>query len=335
MFGSKLPFTPLELLSFFYLLTSTGTILGHEVRKVVEDGSDVIKVEQDSDVILPCSLSNQQDITAAVFDWKKVAPRGQRQEEVFFYDSGIHYNNGRTGQSQQFRGRVSYFEDELKHGNASIIITNTKMADSGNYSCAFPLLQTPQTFYIELVVEFFFKDRSGGSSGAAPEPFIRTLDASEDWSLLQCEVRGASPLPAVEWQDGGGNRLPAEEPQVSQRGGSYDITLNITVKKTERYRCVVEQEDIKHRVAAETFVHIGETVCGDWIGWLAGFVLGGSVVLAVLALRVLMKRIIIRRKLSRRRQRNDLEYMEKYLDDKPTSSCGDPSGWLRESADES
>ncbi|XP_075952491.1 butyrophilin subfamily 3 member A2-like [Anarhichas minor] len=277
MLGFKLlPFTPLELLSLFScLLTLTGTILGHEgvVRKVVEDGSDVI---------LPCSLSNKQDIVGAVFHWKKVAQKGQRQE-VFFYDAGRHYKNGLDGQSEQFRGRVSHFEDELKHGNASISIRNTKMADSGNYTCAFPLLQPPQTFYIELVV------------GAAPEPFIRTLDASEDWSLLQCEVRGASPQPAVEWQDGAGNRLPAEEPQVSERGGSYDITLNITVKKTDRYRCVVEQEDIKHRVTSETFVHISGP----------------------------------------RQQENGLVHLENAQLNGRISSCGDPSGVLPESAEAS
>ncbi|XP_031694447.1 V-set domain-containing T-cell activation inhibitor 1-like isoform X2 [Anarrhichthys ocellatus] len=208
-----------------------------------DGGPEVIKVEQDSDVILPCSLSNKQDITAAVFDWKKVAQKGQRQKEVFFYNAGVHYNNGKDGQSEQFRGRVSHFEDELKHGNASIIITNTKMADSGHYTCAFPRLQTPQTFYIELVV------------GAAPKPSVASLKETKDWSLLQCEAHG-NPQPAVEWQDSDGNKLPADEPTFSVRGGSFYVKLNITVTKTDNYRCVVTQRTINHQIHAETSVHI-------------------------------------------------------------------------------
>ncbi|KAM6947760.1 V-set domain-containing T-cell activation inhibitor 1-like [Lycodopsis pacificus] len=236
-----------------------------------DGGPAVIKVEQDSDVILPCSLSNKQDITAAVFDWKKVAQRGQRQKEVFFYNAGVHYNNGKDGQSEQFRGRVSHFGDQLKHGNASIIITNTKMADSGHYTCAFPLLQTPQTFYMELVV------------GAAPKPSVTSLDFTKDWSLLQCEAHG-NPQPAVEWQDSDGNTLPAEEPTFSERGGSFYVTLNITVTKTDRYRCVATQKTINHQIHAETSVYISgsrsEQDSGSFTGWI-GIVVAVLVTLLV------------------------------------------------------
>uniref|UniRef100_A0A8C9Y4P4 Immunoglobulin-like beta-sandwich domain-containing protein n=1 Tax=Sander lucioperca TaxID=283035 RepID=A0A8C9Y4P4_SANLU len=71
--------------------------------------------------------------------------------EVFLYDGGSHYNNGLDGQSEEFKGRVSHFPDELKDGNASIIIRNTTLVDSGDYTCYFPNLQPPQTFYIDLV----------------------------------------------------------------------------------------------------------------------------------------------------------------------------------------
>ncbi|XP_068578348.1 V-set domain-containing T-cell activation inhibitor 1-like [Cebidichthys violaceus] len=291
MLGFKLPFSPLELLClFFCLLTLSGITTGQDVvRKVVEVWSDVI---------LPCSLSNKQDITEAVFDWKKEAQKDQRQKEVFFYDAATHYNNGRTGQSEEFKGRVSHFDDQLNHGNASIIIRNTKKTDSGNYTCVFLQLQIRQTFYIELVVV------------VTPKPVIWTLDATDVRSLLQCEVRGAFPQPEVEWQDSDGNELPAEEPHVSKRGGSYDITLKITVKKTDHYHCVVKQEDIKHRVTSETFVYISEKVCEDsstevMIGWsVFVFILGNVIFLEVKALLVLRKWIIKRRNNSLRQQGN-------------------------------
>ena len=96
-------------------------------------------------------------------------------------------------------------------------------------------------------------------TGASPKPHITTLDATKDWSLLQCEVQRASPEPKVEWKDSAGNILPAEEPQVSESGGRYYVTLRTTVTKTDHYRCVVTQEEISHRTSAETFVFI----CGE------------------------------------------------------------------------
>ncbi|XP_073324549.1 V-set domain-containing T-cell activation inhibitor 1-like [Pagrus major] len=129
------------------------------------DGVKVV-VKEDDDAVLPCSLSNKEDITGKLFDWKK-----DGQKEVFMYDSGIHYNNGLSGQDEQFKGRVSHFQDQLKNGDASIKITKTKMADSGNYSCIFPRPEPRQTFNIELVVGQVLRDRTGENiTGAAPEP---------------------------------------------------------------------------------------------------------------------------------------------------------------------
>ncbi|XP_073323610.1 CD276 antigen homolog [Pagrus major] len=221
-----------------------------------------VVVKEDSDAVLPCSLSPKEDITGEIFHWRK----DESQKEVFFYDSGIHYNNDLTGQDQQFKGRVSHFQNQLKNGDASIKINNTKMADSGNYSCFFPGLQPRQTFNIELVVEPILRDRSGEIPGASPKPYVTSLDETKDRSLLQCEVLEASPKPKVEWQDSTGNILPAEEPQVSERGGSYYVTLNTTVTKTGHYRCVATQEDINHQIYSETYVHLNESMFGIYCG---------------------------------------------------------------------
>uniref|UniRef100_A0A671X184 CD276 antigen homolog n=1 Tax=Sparus aurata TaxID=8175 RepID=A0A671X184_SPAAU len=191
------------------------------------------------------------------------------------YDAGDSKAN--RGQDQQFKGRVSHFPDQLMNGNASIEIQNTKVTDSGIYSCIFPRLQPRQTFNIELVV------------AASPEPYITILDETKDWSLLQCKVRGASQEPKVEWQDSSGNILPAEEPQVSERGGRYYVTINTTVTKTGRYRCVVTQEEISHQINAEIYAFICEKLVEDQttkvaVGWLVfAFVLGAAILAVVLA----------------------------------------------------
>ncbi|XP_070708101.1 V-set domain-containing T-cell activation inhibitor 1-like [Pempheris klunzingeri] len=203
------------------------------------NGSEVTRVvvKEDGDALLPCSLSTEQNIQSELFDWKKDG------RNVFLYDAADEYNSGRSGQDVQFKGRVFHFQDQLKHGNASIIIRNTRVEDSGDYTCAFPRLQG-HVFHIKLVV------------GAAPKPSITTLEETNDREVLQCEVHGAFPKPTVEWKDSAGNILPAEDTQVSERGGRFYITVNTTVTKTGRYRCVATQETIHHQIYSETSVTI-------------------------------------------------------------------------------
>ncbi|KAL7408355.1 hypothetical protein ABVT39_022096 [Epinephelus coioides] len=270
----KLPFLSLCLLAVAAITPAHGS---GDVTVVVKEGSDAV---------LPCSLSTKESISAKLFDWRKAAQKDGRRKEVFMYAADSHYNNGRAGQSEEFKGRVSHFQEELKHGNASIIIRNTTVPDSGDYTCDFPRLQPRQTFYIKLVV------------AATPKPYTRTLNATEDWVLLQCEAQGASPKPHLQWQDSAGKKLPAEELQASEREGRHYITLNTNVTKSDRYRCVVTQEGISHQTHEETFVPFCETVCEDpyskvAVGWFGGLVLGAVTVVAVQALLVALNRIKI------------------------------------------
>lgn len=115
-------------------------------------------VLEGSDAILPCSLSTKEKTELKLFNWKKVDPN---EQEVFRYDGGNHYNDGLSGQDGHFRGRVSHFPLELQSGNASIIIKNTLVPDSGNYTCDLPL-QQKQTFSIELVVGEYFSFNASG-----------------------------------------------------------------------------------------------------------------------------------------------------------------------------
>ncbi|XP_008304287.1 V-set domain-containing T-cell activation inhibitor 1-like isoform X2 [Stegastes partitus] len=109
-----------------------------------------------SDVVLPCSLDNK-NIELALFDWMK-----DGRQDVFLYDDGTHDNNSCPGEDEQFKGRVSHFPDELLHGNASIIIRNTRLSDSGSYTCDFPHIQQKR-FHIELLVERRASDKDSDS----------------------------------------------------------------------------------------------------------------------------------------------------------------------------
>ncbi|XP_053267092.1 butyrophilin-like protein 2 [Pleuronectes platessa] len=209
-------------------------------RSVLRDrqGPDVVKVfvTEGDDVILPCSLGPNVNIEATVFDWKK------DNKEVFMFDNGKYYGNGLSGQDQDFKGQVSHFDEELKQGNASILLRGTRITDSGNFTCIFPHLGSGQRYRIELVVVL--------------EPNIKILGETKEGVQLQCSVRGASPKPDVHWQDGDEKIVPAEEPQVSEREGRYDIILQTTVTKTDIYRCVSTQEEIHHQIYTETYVPV-------------------------------------------------------------------------------
>ncbi|XP_069025704.1 V-set domain-containing T-cell activation inhibitor 1-like isoform X2 [Embiotoca jacksoni] len=184
-----------------------------------------------------------ESIIDKMFDWKKQ----EDKKEVFFYNEGEHYNNGRSGQDEQFKGRVFHFEDQLVSGNASIVIRKTQPGDSGNYNCDFPHDSSSRRAHVELIIR------------ASPEPSLSTINQTNDWALLECEVKGASPEPVVEWRDGAGNILHAEEPKVTknkEKENSFNVILQINVTKSDRYTCVSRQEKIDHQISKGTIVHL-------------------------------------------------------------------------------
>uniref|UniRef100_A0A3Q4MF98 Uncharacterized LOC102778857 n=1 Tax=Neolamprologus brichardi TaxID=32507 RepID=A0A3Q4MF98_NEOBR len=191
-------------------------------------------VRDGDDAILPCSLGTNENLKNVRFEWTKEGT----EEEVFIYDSVVGY-------SPALGGRVSLFRGDLQHGNASIKINNVQLEDGGIYTCIFP--SRGKTFWIELVV------------GAA-EPEITIFVQRNGGALLQCDVKNANPKPTVEWQDSNNLNITSEQPQVFEQGGRFNITLKATVKRSDRYRCVATQLQIKHQAQKEINVDFD----GEW-----------------------------------------------------------------------
>ncbi|XP_029947663.1 V-set domain-containing T-cell activation inhibitor 1-like [Salarias fasciatus] len=159
------------------------------------------------------------------------------------------------------------FTQKDKSFEVSLQATVTK---SGKYQC----VATQEEIHNEVFTEIYV-----AVPGAASEPYITNLKQVEDRALLQCLVKGASPKPAVFWKDDSGNIIKSEEPEVTERGGSYDIVLQTTVTKTDYYHCEVTQKDINHRVSAKihVFIEVSDSLPIGWIVLGAVVVLVGAV----------------------------------------------------------
>lgn len=96
-------------------------------------------------------------------------------------------------------------------------------------------------------------------TGAA-ELNVTSHDQRNGRVLLQCDVQSGLPKPTVEWQDSNNQIIHSEDPQVSEQGGRFHITLKATVKKSGRYHCVTTQKEINHRAQKEINVHLN----GEW-----------------------------------------------------------------------
>ncbi|CAB1435979.1 unnamed protein product [Pleuronectes platessa] len=267
-------------------------------RSVLRDrqGPDVNKVfvTEGDDVILPCSPGPNVNIEATVFDWKK------ENKEVFMFTKDKFFGNSRADQDQDFKGRVSHFAEELKQGNASILLRGTRTTDSGNYTCIFPHLGSGQRYRIELVVEMIFRNRLGQIEGAATTPYVKIRNVTGDGVLLECLVPGAHPEPQVEWQTSDGSVVPAEEPQVSPRGHRFDVLLLTTVKRPLQHVPLWSSRGFGHVIHNELLVpdNLFEDKSSTSSSWLIVAIITLIVALVIepLVIVLLVKTIMNQRK---------------------------------------
>ncbi|XP_058488789.1 butyrophilin subfamily 2 member A2-like [Solea solea] len=258
-------------------------------------------VTEGEDAVLHCS--SVESLENTVVDWMN------QDKEVFLYKRGRHYKNGLCCQDEQYMGRASLFYDELKNGNASLILSNTRIEDTGTYTCELPGLSSGiQRSTVELIVERVLRNRIGLEKGAVQAPVLEISDVSEAGVELQCVVRGSSSKPSVEWQTCEGTSLNSEEPLVSETRGRYDTTLLVTVTetKTNCFRCVVKQEDIYHRIDEEFIMpkKLFEKKSSHSTVVLLGV---AGVVIAVLNVLVLALCLMIKKLRSQRQNSNQRE----------------------------
>ncbi|XP_043977668.1 CD276 antigen homolog isoform X2 [Gambusia affinis] len=212
------------------LLTFIGKTFGDEI------GIVKISCKEDEDVMLSCSF--EENLRMTRFDWKKDG------KDVLLCEYGEISPSKQDG---QFRERVSHFTNQLKSGNASIIIKKAKVSDSGNYTCLH--IDSKKSWKIVLTV------------GTCPTPSISILNEVNGGTLVECEAHGAYPKPTMEVQNSG-NMTVAEAANITRNGNYFDAILQVVVTKKDHYHCVVKQEDICHQIYSKpTFVHVTPGTC--------------------------------------------------------------------------
>ncbi|XP_033970205.1 butyrophilin subfamily 3 member A3-like [Trematomus bernacchii] len=223
--SSQFPLRPLSVLVFHLLLTHScrgqSQLIGPPQPIVATLGQDVI---------LPCHLEPEMDVTADTLEWTKsnVYPRFVnvwRAGQVFERDINPSY-----------KGRTSLFRDELKHGNIALKLSEVQLSDLGTYTCDIPLK------YEHSFVKLVF------ASGPSSPPLISLsgLDAHSRGVVLQCESAGWYPEPEVLWLDAEGKLLSAG-PTETVRGPDYLYTVSsrVTVKKrhSNSFTCRVQHQN--------------------------------------------------------------------------------------------
>ncbi|CAL8328979.1 unnamed protein product [Boreogadus saida] len=127
----------LVLLAFHSSVMMTCAGIPEVVTNLGDTDTEVFTREGE-DAILPCGLGAPVNLKDEVFDWKK------EKQEVFFYEKGKHYNNGKGGQDPQFGGRVHLLPGGLQAGNTSVVLSSVTQADCGVYKCIFPPFGTDE-----------------------------------------------------------------------------------------------------------------------------------------------------------------------------------------------
>ncbi|CAL8385778.1 unnamed protein product [Gadus morhua 'NCC'] len=215
-----------------------------EVVTNLEDTDTEVFTREGEDAILPCGLGSPVNLKDEVFDWKK------EQQEVFFYEKGMDYNNGKRGQDPQFGGRVGLLPGGLQAGNASVVLSSVTEADGGVYKCIFPPLGP--TRLIRLTVERVPDDAPPNIRNAVVEPRLRleVVEAppSSGSVRLSCFSRGGQQQPSgLEWQTPNGTVIPAEEAPPaasSDSDGCYSISQTVKVTEPGNYTCLARQQGV-------------------------------------------------------------------------------------------
>uniref|UniRef100_A0A3B3QNX2 Ig-like domain-containing protein n=1 Tax=Paramormyrops kingsleyae TaxID=1676925 RepID=A0A3B3QNX2_9TELE len=186
------------------------------------------------DVLLPCYLSPERSVVSMEIRWF----RDQFSDYIYLYKPGI------DSKGKGYEDRVSLFSQELEKGNVSLLLTDVRLADQGDYKCHVSLGDWFEEPTLELTVRQVLK---------------RNRDSIE----LSCSSENWYPEPNMLWTDSNGRELEAQTDKATQKsvGGSYSITSQININESfeEVVKCIVGEQN--QRIHFESLIKLsGESI---------------------------------------------------------------------------
>lgn len=138
-----------------------------------------------------------------------------------------------TDQDARFSNRTSLFPDQLRSGNASLLLRNVRVADEGSYSCFVRVKAYSSGAMLMQVAAPFSKPLVTWGS----EPQLKPGDAV----ALTCVAYGGYPEAQVLWQDGAGQNLTdnVTVSQVANEEGLFSVrsVLTVILEPDSTYNC--------------------------------------------------------------------------------------------------
>ncbi|XP_070404410.1 butyrophilin subfamily 3 member A2-like [Nothobranchius furzeri] len=203
------------------------------------DPSQSIRAMVGDDITLPCSLKPPKDASQTTVEWGRL-DLTPRFVHVWYEGQELLVDQNRA-----YKGRASVSAGQLKHGDASLRISDVRLTDNGRYRCYVPKAQTEN--YVDLLV----------GSVSSPEIRLAGLDEGSSGVMLDCSSGTWWPEPELLWLDAEGHVLSAG-PTETTRGsdGLLAVSSRVTVQKSPNntITCRIHQKDLKQ--SRETHVHV-------------------------------------------------------------------------------
>ncbi|XP_070404436.1 butyrophilin subfamily 3 member A3 isoform X1 [Nothobranchius furzeri] len=215
----------------FQILLLTHTWTG---QSAVKDLPQTITAMVGDDVLLPCLLKPPKDASLMTVKWEKL---DLRHTFVHVWHEGREHGHRNE--------RASLSASKLKHGDASLKLSEVRFSDGGRYRCYFP--KDRKEYFVELFV----------GSVSSPEIRLAGLDEGSSGVMLDCSSGTWWPEPELLWLDAEGHVLSAG-PTETTRGsdGLLAVSSRVTVQKSPNntITCRIHQKDLKQ--SRETHVHV-------------------------------------------------------------------------------
>ncbi|KAL7858969.1 hypothetical protein SRHO_G00141160 [Serrasalmus rhombeus] len=210
-----------------------------------------------SDLVLPCSVQPSVSAVDMNINWTRA---DLKNNLVHVYKD---HGDKNDDQDPSYRGRTALSEENLRQGNASLLLSKVRRSDEGKYMCFIRASSEFGDYSVEVRVE---------AIGTHPLITVESYESSGGVSLV-CVSKGWWPKPDLQWLDSdGANVIGVTE--TDKDTGSFSVKHRITVHNSasNKYYCRVKQRH--HMMEAE--IIISDQMFRDWktkVAWITVIVL--------------------------------------------------------------